>query len=132
VFSTISRRVGGAWPLGVRALDGRGDLVWREVAATADDRELNARQRRAAAALVEHAVRALTGEDVVPGAAVREHRDQVAHGAARHEEGGLQAGQLRGAGLQGVHRGVVTEDVVPHDRLGHGPAHACRGARDGV
>ena len=59
-------------------------------------------------------------------------RDEVAHRAAGHEEGGCLAGQLGGALFESIDGGVVAEDVIAHFGGGHGTAHlGCR-TRDGV
>ena len=55
--------------------------------------------------------------------AVGEHADEVAHGAAGHEERGLLAGQGGHPGLQGQHRGVVPEHVVTNLGAARHTAH---------
>ena len=59
-------------------------------------------------------------------------RDSVTHRAGRHEQGRLEAQELRDSRLETPHGLVLPEDVVSHLGLGHCTAHLGRGLGDGV
>ena len=60
------------------------------------------------------------------------YRDDVAHGARRHEEAGFFAENLGGALLEAIDGRVFAVDVVADLGLGHGAAHGGRGTSDGI
>ena len=82
--------------------------------------------------LVRERVGTVTGDDLAAARHLGHERDEVAHRAAGHEQGGFLAGQLRRALLERDDGRVVAEDVVAQLSLGHRPAHLGRGLGDGV
>ncbi len=94
--------------------------------------ELDAAQHRAGPDFVESGVRPLADDDLVAGPRLARDGELIAHRARRHEERGFLAGQRRHLLLEGTNGRVLAEDVVANLRLGHGAAHAERGAGDRV
>ena len=82
--------------------------------------------------LVLKDVRLVAQEDFVARPCVSHHGQQVGHRAARDEEGGFLAEELRRPAFQRDDRGVIAENVVTDFRLRHGLAHGRRRPGDGV
>ena len=120
--------------MGIVGLDLRLDVgkVERAVGPVGDGLRLDRAEHRAAARFVAVGVRLLPHQDLVAALAMAHQRGEVGLRAGGEKQGGLQAEELRGMRLQPVHRGVVAEHVVADFGLGHRPAHAGRGTRDGV
>jgi hypothetical protein len=72
------------------------------------------------------------GEEAVAAAQVQHQADQVGHGAGRHPQCVLQAGDPGDGALQLAQGGVAVEHVVADRGLGHRAAHRRGGAGDGV
>ena len=87
---------------------------------------------RVAGRLVEDHVVLAARDRLLATTEVRELGDEVAHRAGGHEQAGLLAEQLGGAGLEGLDGRVVLEDVVADLGLGHRAAHRGRRVGDGV
>ena len=87
---------------------------------------------RVAGRLVDDHVMLAAGDGLLAARQMGHLGDEVAHRPRRDEQAGLLAEQLRGALLEGVHRGVVAEDVVADLGVGHRPAHGRRRLRDRV
>ena len=117
-----------------RVAEGVLDLrrVQRPVGALAQGADRRADDDGVTARLVQDRVGHLAGDGLVAAGKVGHQRDEVAHGAARHEQAGLLAQERGGAGLELVDRGVVAEDVVADPGRGHRAAHGLGGVRDGV
>ena len=88
-----------------------------------DRREHDAAQRRCAAGFIAIGMRLVADDRLGAARAMREHRDQVAHGAAGDEQPRLLAHQRGGGLLEAVDGGVFAVDVVAElrarDRLAH-------------
>ena len=82
--------------------------------------------------LVDDEVVLATGDGLLAAREVSHLGDEVAHRAARHEQAGFLAEELRGPFLEGVDGRVVTEHVISDLGLGHRAAHGRRRVRDGV
>ena len=85
--------------------------------------EHDASQSRRAAGFVQIGVRLRADDRLGPARAVRQHRGQVAHRAARHQQRGLLAHHRRRHRLEPVDAGVLAVNVVTQlgarDRLAH-------------
>jgi hypothetical protein len=86
----------------------------------------HARVRGDAPLLVVVDVRLGLEQHLVAGLREHLHRDLIGHGAARHEQRRLLAGEFGHAGLQAVDRRVVPEHVVADLGFGHGATHPRR------
>ena len=82
--------------------------------------------------LVDHEVMLRSGDHLLAAPEVGHHRREIAHRAARDEQPGLLAEQLRGTLLEGGDGRVVAEHVVADLGLGHRLAHGVGGPRDRV
>ena len=71
-------------------------------------------------------------DDLLPGAGVHPHGDQIAHRAGGHINSRFAPEDFRGSLLQPVHRGVFAIDVIADLCLRHGAPHLRRGLGDGV
>ena len=93
------------------------------VVGVGDRGEHDASQRRRAAGLVEIGVRLRSDDRLGAARAMRQHRGQVAHRAARHEQRGLLAHHRRGHLLEPIDGRVFAVNVVTEfgarDRLAH-------------
>jgi len=81
--------------------------------------------------VVEH-VRVVVDDDFLAGPRLREHRDEVALRARRHEEPRSLAEPLGGHRLEPAHGGILAEHVVADLGAGHGLAHLGRRLRERV
>ncbi|MEJ2677183.1 MAG: hypothetical protein P8011_18725 [Acidihalobacter sp.] len=98
--------------------------IERAVGAVGQGARMHAAQRRRTALFVVEDMRLRTEDHLVPAPAMGHDGDQVAHGAAGHEQRRLHAQALRGEPLEFVDGGVFAVDVVadlgPHHGLAHG------------
>ena len=122
-------RVLQAHQAGGRDVDvGRADrllhLGRREKAALGLQREhLHAADHRAAADLGVEDVGVEVEDDFLAGLGLREHGEEVAHGAGADEERGLLAQPLGRHRLQTLDGGILVPHVVADFGAGHGLAH---------
>ncbi|MNN69913.1 hypothetical protein D3C81_1857400 [compost metagenome] len=77
-------------------------------------------------------MRLLADDVFVATLAVRHQAEQVAHGAARHEQPGFEAQTLRQSCLQAVDCRVFAIDIVAQLGARHGLAHPGAGQGHGV
>ena len=124
------QRLVGVGRVAERGVD--GGRVERAVGPVLEAPGARADDDRVAGGLVDDEVMLRAGDHLLAAAEVGHHRREVAHRAARDEQAGLLAEQLRGALLEGDDGRVVAEDVVADLGLGHRPAHGVGGPRDGV
>ena len=82
--------------------------------------------------LIKKNMALVTQDHLVSARAVREHTDQVSHGAAGDKDRGFFSNAFCGNFLQTIDRRVFTEDVVSHFRPGHGVPHGVGRGRQGV
>jgi len=114
-------------PDGVRNLGRRQHAGLR-----AHGHDLDAAEGGGAARLGEEDVGVGVGDDLLSLPRTDQHADEVAHGSAGHEEGGLLAEPLGGDLLEAVDGRVLAEDIVAQLGVGHGPAHLRAGHGEGV
>ena len=113
--------------------EGRLDLAPRHHAPLGGERtHLDAAQRGRAGAFIEEDVGLVVGDQLLAGGDLGQDAEQVAHGAAGHEESRLLAHRGRRALLKPVDGGVFAENVVAQLCVGHGAAHLWRGHGQGV
>ena len=117
-----------------RQVDGRPQRIQRQraVARGPDGAEHQASESRRPAVLVVIDVRFVAEDDVAASPAMCEQRGEVAHRAARHEDGGVLARHLRGQRLQAIDRRVVAEHVIANLGGRHGLTHGRRGNGDRI
>src|SRR5262249_38474889 len=117
----------------VRRADRLTYLLGGEEAALCLDRtHLQLPDDRQASDLVVEHVRVVVDDDFLARPRVREHRDEVALRARRHEQSRRLAEPLGGQRLKPPHGGVLAEDVVAHLGARHGLAHLGRRLRERV
>ena len=93
---------------------------------------LDAAQNRRSPSLVSVGVGVLAGDVLVAATAMAQQRAQVALGAARYEQAGFFAQQLRRLGFERDDRGIVTPHVVADRRRHHRRQHSWRRSGHGV
>ncbi|RMS10058.1 hypothetical protein ALP75_202814 [Pseudomonas syringae pv. actinidiae] len=86
---------------------------------------LNRAQYRRAAPFVFIGVGLLTDDVFIATLTVRHQRQQIAHGAGWHEQGGVKPETLGERGLEQIDRRVFTVDIIAQRRMCHGVKHAC-------
>lgn len=124
----------GSGEVRVIRFHGRRDVlrVQRPVRSMRQRLGLNASEHGRAATFPPVRVGHLTGDVFVSATAVGQQSAQVALCPRGDEQRGLESEEPGDPLLERVDGGVITEDVVPHLGLGHGPAHGLAGPSDGV
>jgi hypothetical protein len=131
VFQRQQPRLGEVRVVG---LDGGSNIVQRNraIGLVRQRLRLNAAQHRCATPFPAVGVRHLADQVFITTLAMRHQATQVALSAGGHIQRGIFAQHLCDAGLQRVHRRVVTKNIVTQRRSGHGRTHAGCGLGDGV
>src|SRR5215218_856308 len=107
--------------------DGRADGLRVENSILAGEgAELDSREHRRGAGLVDEDVGTFVQEHLVTRVRAYVNPDLVGHRPGRRVQCRLLAKQVRHVLLEPVHRRVLTEHVVPDRRLEHCPPHAFR------
>ena len=118
----------------VRVADRGADRgrVDRAVVRRWDPADRRADDHRVPGGLARERVDLGRADDLAAARDVGHEPDEVAHRAARDEQAGLGAEQLRGALLERADGRVLAEHVVAELGLGHRAPHPGRGQGDGV
>ncbi|MCY1234821.1 hypothetical protein D9M72_474120 [compost metagenome] len=124
----------GAGEVEVVLLDGGLHLakIQAAIGLALDRLGLDGAQHGGATALVFVGVGLLADDVLVTAFTVSHQPQQVAHGAGRYEERGLEAQALGEARFQTVDAGIFAIDIVAQLGALHGFAHAGGGLGDGV